>query len=217
MLAAAYVVGLRPAAGQAAPAAAPAPAEARTMPTLFLAGDSTMAGGGGGTQGWGNALAPFFDTSRIKVENHAIAGRSSRGYMDDPRGWATIQPKLQKGDFVFIQFGHNDDEASALNVLRFRFTLSGVGDEAAEFEVPSTTQGAGESERRARDENYDSYLWLLHQEDGDRRAGRGSDADYRVVDSAERVEQWNNHSGGRAAWAVGKGGGGGAGRCRLWT
>ncbi len=113
------------------------------MPTLFLAGDSTMAGGGGGTQGWGNALAPFFDGSRIKVENHAIAGRSSRGYMDDPRGWGTIQPKLQKGDFVFIQFGHNDDEGSALNVLRFRFTLSGVGDEAAEFEVPSTTQAQG--------------------------------------------------------------------------
>ena len=143
MLAAVCAAGVNSAAGQAAPGAGAAPAEARTMPTLFLAGDSTMAGGGGATRGWGNALAPFFDGSRIKVENHAIAGRSSRGYMDDARGWGTIQPKLQKGDFVFIQFGHNDDEGSALNVLRFRFTLSGVGDEAAEFEVPASTQAQG--------------------------------------------------------------------------
>ena len=73
----------------------------------------------------------------------AISGRSSRSFIDDPRGWVTITRKLQKGDFVFIQFGHNDDEGSALNVLRFRFTLSGVGDEVGVFEVPASTQAQG--------------------------------------------------------------------------
>ena len=141
-LSAIYAAQLNRASGQAAPSAPPAtaPAEARTTPTLFLAGDSTMAAGGGA---WGVALVPYFDASRITVQNHAIAGRSSRSYIEDTRGWITVKSKLQKGDFVFIQFGHNDDEGSSLNVLRFRFTLSGVGDEAGIFEVLPTTQTQG--------------------------------------------------------------------------
>ena len=80
--------------------------------TLFMAGDSTMA-----TQalipatparGWGQMLQPYF-TDNVRVLNLAASGNSTKSFRDGKR-WQPILDQLQAGDFVIIQFGHNDSK-----------------------------------------------------------------------------------------------------------
>ncbi len=110
----------------------------KERPTLYIIGDSTVRNGDGtgkNTQwGWGSFLADFFDTTKIKIENHAIGGRSSRTFITDGR-WDRILSSLKKGDFVVMQFGHND--ASPLDdTARARGTIRGIGDESKEIYNP---------------------------------------------------------------------------------
>jgi len=74
--------------------------------TVYLAGDSTMAKGGGGTgtDGWGQYLGQYLS---IPVVNMAIAGRSARSYTDEGR-FTTLINTAKSGDFAVIEFGHND-------------------------------------------------------------------------------------------------------------
>ena len=80
-------------------------------PVFYIIGDSTVKNGSGSStnllQGWGSFIADYFDTSKITVENDAIGGRSSRTFLTDGR-WDKILTTLQKGDYVIMQFGHND-------------------------------------------------------------------------------------------------------------
>lgn len=57
--------------------------------------------------GWGQMLPHFFKPGTVAIDNKAIGGRSSRSFYEEGR-WAGIVPTLKAGDFVFIQFGHND-------------------------------------------------------------------------------------------------------------
>ncbi|KUL83225.1 hypothetical protein ZTR_10471 [Talaromyces verruculosus] len=77
-----------------------------TAATIYLAGDSTMApgGGGSGTDGWGQYIASYLS---LNVSNQAIAGRSARSYTREGR-FNTIASEIKSGDFVVIEFGHND-------------------------------------------------------------------------------------------------------------
>src|ERR1044072_3198877 len=59
------------------------------------------------TIAWGEALQQFFAEERVMVDNHAMNGRSTRTFISENR-WQTIIDKLKVGDYVFIQFGHND-------------------------------------------------------------------------------------------------------------
>lgn len=85
------------------------PAESSGLRTVWLCGDSTMAPGGGhnGTEGWGQYLQYSLDSSRIRVNNSAYAGRSARTFTREGRFQAIIS-KVQPGDWVVIEFGHND-------------------------------------------------------------------------------------------------------------
>jgi len=79
--------------------------------TVYLAGDSTMAQKQPDKRpetGWGEALQKFFDERRVRVENHAQNGRSTRTFISENR-WQAIVAKLKPGDYVLIQFGHNDE------------------------------------------------------------------------------------------------------------
>lgn len=80
-------------------------------PALFLVGDSIMKTGTGngekGPWGWGAEIGAFFDSSKIHVYNAGRGGRSSRGYIEEG-SWGKILEQLQPGDFVIVQFGHND-------------------------------------------------------------------------------------------------------------
>ena len=80
--------------------------------TVYLAGDSTMAEKKSDKRpetGWGEYLQIHFDETKVKVENHAQNGRSTKSFINEGR-WQKIVDSLKKGDFVFIQFGHNDEK-----------------------------------------------------------------------------------------------------------
>ena len=81
--------------------------------TVFMIGDSTMANkkldGGNPERGWGMVLPGFFSED-IRIDNHAANGRSSRSFISEGR-WEKVISKVKKGDYVFIQFGHNDEKA----------------------------------------------------------------------------------------------------------
>lgn len=80
--------------------------------TIFMIGDSTMANkslkNGNLERGWGMALQCYFDDG-IKVDNHAVNGRSSKSFIDEGR-WKKVVDLIKPGDYVFIQFGHNDEK-----------------------------------------------------------------------------------------------------------
>ena len=76
---------------------------------VYLIGDSTMADKplvGTAERGWGQVFPLLFD-KMVLVENHARNGRSTKSFITEGR-WQTVLDKLQAGDYVFIQFGHND-------------------------------------------------------------------------------------------------------------
>ncbi|WP_339810708.1 rhamnogalacturonan acetylesterase [uncultured Imperialibacter sp.] len=78
---------------------------------IWLIGDSTMAPKSAKAYpelGWGEGLADYV-TNKAKVHNHAVNGRSSLSFINEGR-WQAVYDSLQKGDYVIIQFGHNDEK-----------------------------------------------------------------------------------------------------------
>ncbi|MBL0301193.1 MAG: rhamnogalacturonan acetylesterase [Cytophagaceae bacterium] len=108
----------------------------KPKPILFLIGDSTVKTGQGKGEndmwGWGSKLGAYFDATKINIENHAIGGRSSRTFLTDGR-WEPILVKMKKGDFLMIQFGHNDDWAIN-DTIRARGTIKGIGKDSVEID-----------------------------------------------------------------------------------
>jgi lysophospholipase L1-like esterase len=137
-------------------AADPAPTPAK--PTLFIVGDSTVKNGTKGQQGWGERIGERFDTSRINVVNKAIGGRSSRTFITEGR-WDEVLKDAKPGDFVLIQFGHNDGIAPD-DPQRPRGTLRGTGEETNDIIHPQTKQP----------ETVHTYGWYLRKYVNDARA-----------------------------------------------
>lgn len=78
--------------------------------TVFMIGDSTMADKRASAfpeTGWGTPFKTFFD-STVVIENRAQNGRSTRTFISEKR-WQRVYDELKEGDYVFIQFGHNDE------------------------------------------------------------------------------------------------------------
>jgi lysophospholipase L1-like esterase len=78
--------------------------------TIFLAGDSTMAPKLAERRpetGWGEMLEAHFQEGKVKVDNRALNGRSTKSFIAEGK-WAELIDLVREGDFVFIQFGHND-------------------------------------------------------------------------------------------------------------
>jgi lysophospholipase L1-like esterase len=127
--------------GQQPPAAPDAPPQVNLpqrapldpkLPTLFVVGDSTASNGP--DLGWGDHLAHYFDTTKINVANRARAGRSSRSYMVEGL-WDKTLAEIKPGDYVLLQWGHND--GGDLGGAKPRGDLKGDGDETQD--VPQTT------------------------------------------------------------------------------
>ncbi|KAF7117336.1 hypothetical protein CNMCM5793_006085 [Aspergillus hiratsukae] len=93
--------------------------------TIYLAGDSTMAknGGGSGTDGWGQYISSYVSAT---VSNKAVGGRSARSYTREGR-FQAIADLLKPGDYVVIEFGHND--GGSLSTDNGRTDCPGSGDE----------------------------------------------------------------------------------------
>ncbi|HEY9508542.1 MAG TPA: rhamnogalacturonan acetylesterase [Verrucomicrobiae bacterium] len=87
--------------------------ERNPAPVVFMIGDSTMANKplspAQPERGWGQLL-PLYFKPEVRVENLAVNGRSSKSFRDEGR-WKTVQENLKPGDYVIIQFGHNDEKA----------------------------------------------------------------------------------------------------------
>ena len=81
--------------------------------TIFIIGDSTAAkkdlSKGEPERGWGMALQCYFDPAWVRVDNHAVNGRSSKSFIAEGR-WDKVLSLLRPGDYVIIQFGHNDEK-----------------------------------------------------------------------------------------------------------
>jgi lysophospholipase L1-like esterase len=78
--------------------------------TLYMIGDSTMCNypiRQWPVTGWGMPFANYFD-STVVIDNRAKGGRSTRTFLSENR-WQPIADSLHAGDYVFIQFGHNDE------------------------------------------------------------------------------------------------------------
>ena len=81
--------------------------------TVFTIGDSTMANKTSATErGWGMLFPWFVDATQVTVSNHAYDGRSTKSFIDEGR-WETVRSQLSEGDFVLIQFGHNDEKTTS--------------------------------------------------------------------------------------------------------
>jgi lysophospholipase L1-like esterase len=124
-------------------------AAANNLPTLWIAGDSTVRSNNP-MRGWGQDIGTFLDPQKINVVNRAIGGRSSRTFFTEGK-WKDIETALKPGDFVIIQFGHNDvgplDERG-----KFRGSVKGIGDETEQVRKPDGTT-----------EEVHSYGWYLKQ------------------------------------------------------
>ncbi|GAA5118821.1 hypothetical protein JIN84_22600 [Luteolibacter yonseiensis] len=119
-------------------------------PVLYIIGDSTVRNGTGGQMGWGDPLVDEFDPAKITVINRAIGGRSSRTFLTEGR-WDAVMAHLRPGDFLLMQFGHND--GGKLNDERCRASIKGIGEEAEDI-VRVTDQ---------QPETVHSYGWYLRK------------------------------------------------------
>lgn len=104
-------------------------------PAIYIIGDSTVQNSDGNGRnaywGWGSLIYPYFDTGRIAIRNRAKAGTSTRTFILDGR-WDKIMATLKKGDFVIMQFGHND-HAGVDDTIKQKGTLLGISDSTKEI------------------------------------------------------------------------------------
>jgi rhamnogalacturonan acetylesterase len=107
----------------------------KAKPVIYIIGDSTVkcgrVSGEGGLWGWGDYLYQRIDTNKISIRNFAIGGLSSRTYISGGY-WDIVLSKLKKGDYVIMQFGHNDGGPAEL--FNARGTINGSGDETKEVD-----------------------------------------------------------------------------------
>jgi lysophospholipase L1-like esterase len=85
-------------------------APARAPLRLFIIGDSTVSDypdRQAPMTGWGQVIGLFFESGSVTVMNRAIGGRSSRSFIEEGR-WTSVRNELGQGDYLLIQFGHND-------------------------------------------------------------------------------------------------------------
>ena len=127
----------------------------KEKPVFYIIGDSTVRNGdgrGGNQQwGWGSFIWEHFDTAKIGIRNLAIGGRSSRTFITEGR-WNNILNTLKKGDYVIMQFGHNDG-GPLDDTARARGTIRGIGDDSVEIYNPI----------RKIKETVHSYGWYMRK------------------------------------------------------
>ncbi len=131
-------------------------------PVLYLVGDSTVKNGkgkgDGGLWGWGNYVGAYFDSTRITVENDALGGTSSRTFQTQGH-WDKVLAKIKPGDYVMMQFGHNDS-SPLVDTSRARGTIKSNGDEQQDLYNPLTK----------KQEVIHSYGWYLRKMIGEAKA-----------------------------------------------
>ncbi|MDM1293578.1 rhamnogalacturonan acetylesterase [Sphingobacterium sp. N143] len=120
-------------------------------PTIYLIGDSTVKNSNKGYWGWGTLLPELLDTTRVRVDNHAMAGRSTRTFVKEGR-WAKVDSLFKPGDFLLIQFGHNEGSKPDTSRQGYRGVLRGIGKDSVVLDwgngKKETVRTYGENLRR---------------------------------------------------------------------
>jgi rhamnogalacturonyl hydrolase YesR/lysophospholipase L1-like esterase len=136
-------------------------------PVFYIIGDSTVKNGkgkgDGDLWGWGSFLDGYVDTSRLSVRNYALGGRSSRTFITEGH-WDVVLSTLKAGDFVIMQFGHNDS-GPLDDTARARGTIKGTGEETREIYNPILK----------KNETVHTYGWYIRKYIADIKA-RGATA-----------------------------------------
>lgn len=104
-------------------------------PVVFITGDSTVKNEDkdkDGMWGWGAVAGSVFDETKISIVNAAMAGRSCRSYLNEGR-WDKVYHSLQPGDFVLIQFGHND--ISVIDQPKYRGAIATAADSSHVYKL----------------------------------------------------------------------------------
>ena len=125
-------------------------------PVVFITGDSTVKNSDkdeDGMWGWGAVASDIFDTDKITILNAAQAGRSCRSYLREGR-WDKVYNDLQPGDFVLIQFGHND-AGNELAHGKARNDITGTADSSHVYRVRTNDE--------VRNEVVYTFGWYLHK------------------------------------------------------
>ncbi|GAF02111.1 glycoside hydrolase family 88 protein [Saccharicrinis fermentans] len=108
-------------------------------PVVFIIGDSTVKNGrdrgDGGQWGWASFFDHYFDTTKITIENHALGGISSRTFFTYGL-WQDVLEGFKEGDYLFIQFGHND--VGSFDTGRARASIKGAGEESKVYVMENT-------------------------------------------------------------------------------
>ncbi|HWI92952.1 MAG TPA: rhamnogalacturonan acetylesterase [Flavisolibacter sp.] len=104
----------------------------KEKPTIYLIGDSTVHNNDKAQWGWGSLLPEFFDSTKINVSNQAMAGRSTRTFIKEGR-WDRVLSTLKKGDFVLMQFGHNEGSRPDTSRAGYRGVLRGIGEDTVQL------------------------------------------------------------------------------------
>ena len=133
-----------------------------SRPTLYIIGDSTVKNGSGkgagSLWGWGSFLDQSFDTTKIAVRNHALGGRSSRTFITEGH-WNQVLSQLKPGDYVIMQFGHNDG-GPLDDTARARGTIKGTGNDSANIYNPIMK----------KNETVHTYGWYMRKYVADAKA-----------------------------------------------
>jgi rhamnogalacturonan acetylesterase len=120
-------------------------------PTIYLIGDSTTHNNDKETWGWGSIIPCYFDLTKINVENHAMAGRSTRTFIKEGR-WNKVDSLLKPGDYVMMVFGHNEGSKPDTTKAGYRGVLKGTGNETVELTWPNGNK-----------ETVHTYGWYFHK------------------------------------------------------
>lgn len=88
----------------------------QAAPLVYMVGDSTMAQKPLDLpeRGWGMAMSGFFKDAAM-IQNHAVNGRSTKSFINEGR-WTRVIDAVVAGDFVIIEFGHNDEKVEKAGV-----------------------------------------------------------------------------------------------------
>ena len=90
-----------------------------TIPTIFIAGDSTSTDQSGEPfNSWGQMLTRFF-TADVAVANHGESGETSSSFIGENR-WPKVMSVIKPGDYVLMQFGHNDEKDKGTNAGAYK-------------------------------------------------------------------------------------------------
>jgi lysophospholipase L1-like esterase len=119
-------------------------------PTLYVIGDSTVRNDDStGHRGWGSHIGSLLDTTRINISNQAMAGRSTRTFIKEGR-WDKVISAIKPGDFLIMQFGHNEGSKPDTSRAGYRGVLRGTGDETVDLVWPD-----------GKPETVHTYGWYL--------------------------------------------------------